>query len=242
MRVLAIDTSTRRASVALLEGSELRGHLRLDPEGDHAQGLAPAVASLLPERGRELDLFALAIGPGSFTGLRIGLALVKGMALVHPRPVAAVSTLELLATAHGHGAAKGSRFLAVLDARAGEVYAGIFRALGEDAVEPDPSLPEGLYGARALLERLRAESPAGLVADPALVADFPSEWVRLESGPPVPDAHVLARIAVRRASEGRTSPAIDLEPAYLQRATPERLREAALQAGHKSVTGPTPSR
>ncbi|HYO75177.1 MAG TPA: tRNA (adenosine(37)-N6)-threonylcarbamoyltransferase complex dimerization subunit type 1 TsaB [Thermoanaerobaculia bacterium] len=102
MLVLAADTSLPILSVALLNGDTLIGALALQGSGSRNEKLLPSVDWLLTENGvdrREIELFAVTRGPGSFTGVRIGLATLQGLALVLGRPVCTMSTHE--AIAHG---------------------------------------------------------------------------------------------------------------------------------------------
>ena len=112
MRVLSLDTTTRGGSVALVDDSGVVDERTGDPSRTHAERLPDEILSLLHTNAvpmSAIDVFAVASGPGSFTGLRIGIATIQGAAFVHGRPVAAVSALRALA-------AVGSR-----DARPGEV-------------------------------------------------------------------------------------------------------------------------
>ena len=100
MRLLAVETSTLAGGVALLEGERLRGEYVLDVSATHSERLMPAIDRLLGDAGwgaRDLQALAVAVGPGSFTGLRIGLSAVKGLALALGIPVAAVPTLDAMA-------------------------------------------------------------------------------------------------------------------------------------------------
>jgi len=140
MLVLAVDTSLPILSVALLRDGLLAGAMALEGKGSRNEKLLPAVDWLLSESGvarTELDLFAVTRGPGSFTGVRIGLATIQGLALVLGRPVCAMSTHEAIALGEG-SAHPGSgvlpeleRILVVDDAGRGEHYLSLFEGHGE---------------------------------------------------------------------------------------------------------------
>lgn len=177
MRILAIDTGTRRGSVALVDGERVLGAAWLDDT--HGRALAPRVAALLAAHGGlvSVDGITLSIGPGSFTGLRIGLAFVKGLVLAAPRPVLPVSTLALLA--YGRGA--GGPVLAAIDARNGEVFVrleGPTSDLLSDGLRRVDELPALLPSAGwivgepplALLERLPTWTVIEPSAEPLAVA------------------------------------------------------------------------
>lgn len=154
MLVLAFDTSSPSGSVALVRDTSLVAELTVGSVGTHADWLMDAVSELLDSADvdiREVDLFAVDNGPGSFTGLRIGAATVKGLAWALGKNVAAVSTLQSLALNLRYS---GHAVCPVLDARKGEVYAAIY-AFNGGAAEPlmKDSLvaPEALYEAASRL-------------------------------------------------------------------------------------------
>jgi tRNA threonylcarbamoyladenosine biosynthesis protein TsaB len=100
MRILAVDTTTLRGSVALLEGSQVRGQVGLTAADSHSRWLVGAVDFLLGGLRlvpADVDGFAVAIGPGSFTGVRVGISTVQGLALASDRPCLGLSALDALA-------------------------------------------------------------------------------------------------------------------------------------------------
>jgi tRNA threonylcarbamoyl adenosine modification protein YeaZ len=127
--LLALETSAERGSLALFAGERRIGDARRDAGERHAPSLLVCLDRLLAEQGRalaEVDRIALSIGPGSFTGLRIGLATALGLAFGTDRLLVPVPSLAALATQ-----AKVDGLIApILDARRGEVYAGLYRADG----------------------------------------------------------------------------------------------------------------
>jgi tRNA threonylcarbamoyladenosine biosynthesis protein TsaB len=154
MRILGVDTATSTASVALIEDGKLAaeesypaGSETLDStqgkRANHAEIILPLIDAVLSRRGltvSELSGLAVSIGPGSFTGLRIGLSTVKGLAYASATPVVGIPTL----LAHAARATRWRGLIcAFLDARKSEVYAGLFRneegnlsRLAEDFVAP----------------------------------------------------------------------------------------------------------
>lgn len=122
LKTLAIDTSTSRGSVALLEGRELRGEIRLSSPQTHSARLLRSMEFLLDSVGWDLgqvDLFAACRGPGSFTGIRIGMATGLGLAQTLRRPFAAISGLDALAWAVP---LSHVRIGVVMDAQRSQVY------------------------------------------------------------------------------------------------------------------------
>jgi tRNA threonylcarbamoyladenosine biosynthesis protein TsaB len=127
MRVLAVETSTLAGGAALLDGDLIVGEYTLDVRAPHSERLMGAIDRLLTDAGwtvRDLEGLAVSVGPGSFTGLRIGLSTVKGLALALGIPVAAVPTLDAMASLLPFAALP---VCPVLDARKREVYASLYR-------------------------------------------------------------------------------------------------------------------
>ncbi len=223
--LLAVETATRMAGVALLRAGEPLAELSLAPERPVSETLLPGIESLLGEAGASLDCLAalaVSIGPGSFTGLRVGLATVKGLAFEPELPAIPVSSLEALART---AAPAEFPLAALLDAQRGQVYAAMW-SVGE-ALE-GATLPEGLYDPEALATRL----PAGcaLVGEGAAVALSalsvrPGPPPRVLPAPPGAErARALGRIGAERLARGEGRPAGELVPRYLRRAEAEARR------------------
>jgi tRNA threonylcarbamoyladenosine biosynthesis protein TsaB len=153
VKILGIETSTLTGSVALVESGRLLGETTLSVSVQHSERLMPAIEQLLRDSGiapGEIDLYAVADGPGSFTGLRIGIAAAQGLAMPYGRPIAGVSTLRGLAM---NAVLFPGLIVPVLNAFRGEVYFGIYRAKGgrPEPVEGDAVLPVADF-----LERLKS--------------------------------------------------------------------------------------
>ena len=132
MIILGVDTSLALLSVALLRDESLIGAVALEGKGSRNEKLLPAIDWLLTESNidrKSIELFAVTRGPGSFTGLRVGLAAVKALAEVLHKPIAAVSLLEAMAVASG----KTGLVLAALDAGRGECYLGKYEVMNQAA-------------------------------------------------------------------------------------------------------------
>jgi tRNA threonylcarbamoyladenosine biosynthesis protein TsaB len=123
MITLALDTSGPVGSVALRRDGQLLGERTLDTQQHHSSLLLPTIGDLLRANGltpRDVELWAVGLGPGSYTGIRVGIAAAKGFALAHGRPLVGACSVEALALEHG---AKHPGAVAVIvDARRGEVY------------------------------------------------------------------------------------------------------------------------
>ena len=125
MKILSVDTSSSNCAVALLEDNNLIDENSLNNGKTHSENLMPLIAELLERNNIELkniDLIAVSIGPGSFTGIRIGIASVKAIAEVHNIKIVGVTSLETLAKIDNSEKNK----ICLLDARNNQVYFGIF--------------------------------------------------------------------------------------------------------------------
>lgn len=132
MRILAVESSAQAASAALTDDGKLICELYSNLNMTHSQTLLPMCERIFETCGitaQDVDLFAVAAGPGSFTGIRIGIAAVKGMAFAAEKPCAAVSTLEALA--HNVKIFNGV-ICAAMDARCKQVYNALFESDGEN--------------------------------------------------------------------------------------------------------------
>ena len=222
--VLAIECATARPSVALFAGGDAVAVRVAEPGASAAAVVLPQVAGVLAEAGAALagvSLFAVAIGPGSFTGLRVGLATVKGLAFGTDRLVAPVPTLAALCLSAGSSEAPVA---ALLDARRGEVYAAAYGP-GPDAAGEAELRPTGLYAVSALVRRIPAEWRVPGDAAPLLAAACGAAG---RPAPPVaaslPAAPAVARLGLRLLARGAARPAGELVPHYLRRAEAEVRR------------------
>lgn len=214
MKLLALETATPATDVAVLVDGRVCGRAG-DEERPHAAALLPCVERALAEAGIGLDAveaFAISIGPGSFTGLRIGLATVKGFALGGTRLVAPVPTLAALAwSARREG---DDLVLACLDAQRGELYAAGYRPRAEGLVPAGPR--ESVYRPDEL--RAGLAEPVRAVGDAAPEL----EGIPIESARPT--AVAVAEIGARILARGGGRPAGELVPRYLRRADAEARR------------------
>ncbi|HSA94933.1 MAG TPA: tRNA (adenosine(37)-N6)-threonylcarbamoyltransferase complex dimerization subunit type 1 TsaB [Acidobacteriota bacterium] len=223
MLVLAIDTTTPSGSVALLEDEALLGEVDVESAATHSARLLRAVDFLLGAHGRDIkdvEAFAVAAGPGSFTGIRIGLGAAKALAFASGKPVAPVSTLVALATKL---TADGTRLAApLLDAKKGEIYAALFEA-GRSGLKE--IIPQGAYGpdeffARLPARRVIAFAGSGVAAYRAKLLPYVRDKARFPRRTPFIAAEV-GRIGRSLVLEGRAVGAAALEPIYFRRSQAE---------------------
>jgi tRNA threonylcarbamoyladenosine biosynthesis protein TsaB len=215
--ILAIDTTHEYGSLALLRGEAIVEEMELHSPDGFGHVLFPHLAALLERNGcalEEIGCFAAASGPGSFTGVRIGIACVKGLAEVAGRPVVGVSNLEALAT-FGSGVLRA----AVLDARRGEVYGGVYDAAGNLV------RPETVTNFAAWLETL----PEGIELVSTDFAPFAAtlETSRFAAAPlttaPRALAAAVGRIASRRLRAGLAIDPALLDANYVRRSDAELM-------------------
>jgi tRNA threonylcarbamoyladenosine biosynthesis protein TsaB len=213
--LLAVDTSTQWTGLALYDGTSVRGELCWQTRNHHTVELAPAVDRLLKQTGIkpvEIECFGAALGPGSFTSLRIGLALVKGMALSLRVPVVGVPTLDFLAAALP---VSEMPLAAVLQAGRGRLaliwYAaknGRWVAQGEPQVSNAAALFEQIVQPTLVCGELNAEERALLGKKRKIIhLTTPAQCARRPS--------FLAEMAWERWKAGKTAEIVSLAPIYL---------------------------
>lgn len=214
MKILAVDTTTQTGSVALLDGEKVVAETILDIQVTHAEKLLPGLDDLFKKEGWSFDQLqglAVSLGPGSFTGLRIGLATMKAFAQSLNLPLVGVSSLEALAY-NAHESQKP--VAAILDAKRKEVYAGIYQfshghiskiLLEEQAIAPD-----------LLCNTLKKIGPSLLIGDgaAALKELFPGEFGEKEKMQI--RAGWVGRLALAKIKRGEGEDWRNLVPNYLR--------------------------
>jgi tRNA threonylcarbamoyladenosine biosynthesis protein TsaB len=209
MRVLAFDTALAACSAALLDGARVLASRKQVMGRGQAEALMPLLRDVMAEGGcafAALDLLAVTVGPGTFTGLRTGIAAAKGLALATGKPLVGVTTLEAIAET-AKSSTGGLPCLAVVDAHRGEVYVQLFGPAGERTA------PQALSPERAAA--LIADGPVTMAGSGAtLVAPHLRGRGVLLPVEPDPDPVAIARLAGARWSAGRQ--ALSVEPLYLR--------------------------
>ena len=229
MKVLGLDSSGIVASVAVVEDETLLAEYTVNYKKTHSQTLLPmldTIAQMIELDLDTIDVIAVAAGPGSFTGLRIGSATAKGLGLALERPIAAVPTTEALA--YNLYACRGV-ICPLMDARRNQVYTGIYRwrEAGMETVEGQMAVDIGV-----ITEKLNA-----LGEEVIFLGDgVPVFREQLAEQMKVPyscaPAHVnkqraaaVAALGLRYALEGRTESAAEHRPDYLRMSQAERERK-----------------
>ena len=205
--ILAIDTSGRFMSAALLRNGALLGEVFVDAGRNHSELLAPACESLLKSRGVKktgLTRLAVSTGPGSFTGLRVGIAFARTLAQFLKIPLVGIPSFEILAAQAGRTAGKGVEKICVAIPSIGDdVYAGFFRA-----------------GSSKPLSPYRVMSQAALRAE--LAREPKGKLLLIEGDSSAPRAGTLAGLALERP--GRSWK--DIRPLYLRPSIAEERKAA----------------
>jgi tRNA threonylcarbamoyladenosine biosynthesis protein TsaB len=228
MIILALDTSTRIGSSAVLRGDDVLAEVPGDPSRTHAERLPADLMQALDEAGLALpdvDVFAVAAGPGSFTGLRVGIATMQGLALAAGRPLVGVSALDALAHVAA-AAAGGSPIAAWVDAWRGEVYAARYdsgREVEGASVERPDAILARVRGARTIFI-----GDGAAVHGDAIGRVMGSQAVLSPSLEP-PLAGVIGRLARAEIEAGRRPGPADIQPLYVRRPDAELARDPRVQ-------------
>lgn len=217
--LLSVDTSTAQSGLALYDGAQVLAELLWHSRAHHTQELAPALAGLLERTGTKMDevkAIGVAIGPGSFTSLRVGLAFAKGLALSRKLPLVGIPTLDIVAAAQPIAKLQLAVVLQAGRGRLALVWyhwsSNGWQAKGEPAVSSVDALMDSIQSPVIVCGELTAEerqhlrkNKNALLASPAACARRPG---------------MLAELAWRRWQAGKVDNAASLAPIYLHVAEP----------------------
>ena len=230
MKILALESSAAACSVCLWEDGRLLAQSFQNSGLTHSRTLMPLCGDLLKNCGHtldEVDVVAVAAGPGSFTGLRIGVAAAKGLAWAGNKPCAGVSTLEAMAWPLAH--LEGAGLCAVMDARRQQVYNALFEVRGGALLRRCSDRAVSVEQLAAELEARK--KPQILVGDGAKLCynELTKRGLSVEPAPPhlvLQSAWGVARAAAELAGLGGLVTAAGLEPVYHRLSQAERERLA----------------
>jgi tRNA threonylcarbamoyladenosine biosynthesis protein TsaB len=227
--LLALDTCDSRGSVAVLRDGHVLEVLTHESAEDYSSWLLPAVQSVLKAAGlnmEKVDAYAVASGPGSFTGLRVGLTTVKAWSEVYGRPIAGVSRLEALA-AQAEGGAKAVAVF--VDAHREQVFGALYRRKGEklERVEDEMVVAPGEF-VEWVSERSGVDRVAWASPDPERITHQENWRERENAGEKVQIvsavlAPVIGRIGYQKLLEKRVTDALTLDANYVRRCDAELL-------------------
>ena len=225
MKILSLDTSALVASVAITNDNTPLAQYTLNAKNTHSETLLPMVESALGAlslKASDIDLFALSAGPGSFTGVRIGAATVKGLAFASNKPCVEVSTLEALAQ---NLVFKSGLICPVMNARRSQVYTALFRSNGKELERLMPDSALSIEELDGILSQY--SEPIALVGDGYDICEqgfskteliFVPEFMRLQS------ALSVAAIALQNYNSGNVCTDSALSVNYLRPSQAERER------------------
>jgi tRNA threonylcarbamoyladenosine biosynthesis protein TsaB len=243
MLLLALDTTTRAGSLALARDGALVEALVSDHLRPHAERLPVDIMRLLQRHGLtpfDVDVFAVAIGPGSFTGLRIGIAAIQGLAFASNRPVVGVSALEAVAHAALGGGSVWplSRVGVWMDAQRDEVYSAVYDRVEGDGPAHLRTVDEPAVG-EPRLTALRWHALAagawfpvagdGAVRYRTVLEGVAGPAVQVIDSPPL--APSIVALAEARARLGETIPPHAIRPLYVRRPDAELARDRRERGG-----------
>ena len=225
--VVALDTTTRGGSVAVAEGARMIAVMRGDDSRTHGERLPGEISLALARAGispAQIDLLAVATGPGAFTGLRIGLAAMQGLAMTLHKPVIGISALDALAEQVGESDV--DVIVPWMDAQRGDVFATLIHRQSRATIEtPAAASPRALIDAwRTHLTGRRAIFIGdAALRDASIIQD--AGQGRWEVRTPEALAPQIAMLGLRRAEQGEAGPPHALEPIYVRRPDAEIERD-----------------
>ncbi len=215
MLILGVDTSWKQGSIALLRDEQVLGCAPLEGGMFSAQ-LVPQIARLLAEhqlKKSDIDGFSVVSGPGSFTGLRVGLAAVKGLAEILHKPIAATTVLEAMAI----GSREEGNVACVLDAGRGEVFVANYEVRRNGKKVQAVCLREGVAGRVDALKELRG---ARVICCEPAVAELLGEGAQVLQRAR-PDSVAIARSGMEKIARGLTVGPEQLDANYIRRSDAE---------------------
>jgi tRNA threonylcarbamoyladenosine biosynthesis protein TsaB len=241
MIVLAIETAGPRGGVAIFASGQLKSKIEFQTQGQLGARLTPAIEKAMKKAGLSHDvppdLIAVDIGPGSYTGIRVGLAAAKGLAFGWQRPLVGVSSLNALAEEAPETATKVA---AVIDARKGEVYGSLFERVRDPATNQMAwrlIFSPGIVAPVQLAEQVGGD-PVTLVGNAASTVrqvfpkNAPVEVIGEEKS--WPSVEKIGQLGSRLYQRGRLDDTLSLTPVYMRPTAPE------VAAGRKRRRSGTP--
>jgi len=222
MKVLAVETSTMAGSIAIVNDKDLIGEVKVNIEVAHAERLMNSIDWLLKTSRisiKDIDAFAISIGPGSFTGLRIGLSTVKGFSYSTNKPVIPVPTLDAFARVMTFCPYLISP---MLDARKNEVYTGLYKwegnacrkIISESAIKPEEFL-------KKIKEKTIFMGEGAQIYKKLIIDTLGENALFASQSKMSPSASSVAEIAIEKLKEGITIDPVTLTPFYIRKSEAE---------------------
>jgi tRNA threonylcarbamoyladenosine biosynthesis protein TsaB len=235
MKILAIEISTMLGGIAIVDDSAgLIAEMRLNVESTHSERLMTGVEHVLKQSGlalSDIDAFAVAIGPGSFTGLRIGLSTVKGFSYATGKPIVSIPTLEALAWNFPYCKYP---VCTMLDARKKEVYAALFiwensgfrRLINELSIKVERLLEMINENLTELPDKILFTGEGSLLYKDKIRKIMGDKAIFASSEKIVPSPASVACLGMRKAVKGEFSEPISLVPFYIRKSEAEIKKDA----------------
>lgn len=227
MKILAIDTSTMLGGIAVMDELNLIAETRLNVKSTHSERLMTEIEHCLKQSSlkiSDIDVFAVAIGPGSFTGLRIGLSTVKGLSYATGNPIVSVPTLDALALNFPY-----SRYpvCTMLDARKKEVYAALFKweddnfkkLINETSVNPEEFIRHTLYATR--YDKIIFAGEGAVIYRDKIIESLGEKATFASPEKTVPSPANVASIGLKKALLKEFSEPVTLIPIYIRKSEAE---------------------
>lgn len=225
MKILAIDSSSTPASVAVTENETLLGEFTINIKRTHSEKLLPLIDMLLDTvniAASDIDAYAISAGPGSFTGLRIGMSAAKLMAQVSKKPLIAVSTLESLAmnvnTFDGY-------ICPMIDARNNTVYSALY--LCENGILTEKEKPDAISVAYLAQKLQSADKKVLICGEYAKYADMFSDTAKAPEHLSYQRASSCAVLAYKMIQNGADTAPDEITPMYIRESQAEQAKKAA---------------
>lgn len=226
MKVLALDSSSIVATVALIDEERVIGEIIINHKKNHSEKLMPIIQQLLDgveEKIEDVDAFGVCIGPGSFTGIRIGMSTAKALAQAGSKPLIGISTLEGLAfqLPYSRGV-----ICPILDAQRNQIYTGLYKWEGDQlfSIEEDQAI-----GAEEWIEKIKDRTEDihlvgdGIVKFSSLFQEKLGEKVSIApSIVRMPRASSIASLALQRVQKGESTDYKDVVPHYIRKSQAEQ--------------------
>jgi len=228
LRILAVETAAATASVAVLQDGVLLGESSINNKKTHSQNLMPMLVELMAKldlQPDDIDFFAASIGPGSFTGLRIGVSIVKAMAFAVDKPTLAVPTLD--AMAEGHSGSAGI-ICPMLDARNNQVFTAIYKVKDGEVERVSEYMGVPVTELLELLEEYQDVIFTGdgsVLHRDAIQNMNQPRWRFAKNGSNLNRALDVALVAQKMIERGEITNSETLKPFYLRKSQAERMYE-----------------
>lgn len=218
MKVLGLDTSTLMTTCSVMDGDKLIGEYSLSHDMSHSEKLVPMIKEMMDSLGlklEDIDLYAAAIGPGSFTGLRIGIATIKAFAHIYNKPVVGVSTLEAMA----YNLPYNPVVIPMINARRDRVYTGIY-SWEDEVLETilNPcifEIDELIEFIQSNYDRVLVNGDGAVVFKEILKTALGDKVIFSTPGLNMSKASSICELAIKKYNDGVSDDFFTLAPEYL---------------------------